>query len=234
MEKKKIGLWKIILVIVLVVVLIFLIVTESKMAIFKSINTKVEEYEARENIYVKITINVGRQDERYFEVFKKDGIVKDVANTKTSTGEKYIMTQITYPDSPRKNLYEIGEKKTYRIATNDFIANGSQISNKIIFNIADANNEFEKIVNSIGAKITSAYVGNKECWCISTLSNTNLVYGQGTNQMDIYVEKETGLPVQRITVVNGEEYITTYEIKFDTVTDEEIAEPDISEYELIK
>ena len=38
--------------------------------------------------------------------------------------------------------------------------------------------------------------------------------------MDIYVEKETGLPVQRITVVNGEEYITTYEIKFDTVTDE--------------
>ena len=221
MEKKKIGLWKIILVIVLVVVLIFLIVTESKMAIFKSINTKVEEYEARENIYVKITINVGRQDERYFEVFKKDGIVKDVANTKTSTGEKYIMTQITYPDSPRKNLYEIGEKKTYRIATNDFIANGSQISNKIIF-------------NSIGAKITSAYVGNKECWCISTLSNTNLVYGQGTNQMDIYVEKETGLPVQRITVVNGEEYITTYEIKFDTVTDEEIAEPDISEYELIK
>lgn len=234
MEKKKIGMWKIILVIVLVVFLIFLIVTESKIQILKSINTKVEKYEAYENMYEKITTNIGKDNEKHIEILKKDGITKYVIQGKNSDGVDMIMTQIVYPNGVRKNFYEIGENKTYKIAENDFQANGTEVKTTNIFNIAYVDNSFEEVVNAVSSKISTENLNGRKCWSITTLNNINIAYEEGTTDYKVYVDKETGLPAKIVTVVNNIEYVTNYEFEFDKVTDNEIADPDITQYELEK
>ena len=54
--------------------------------------------------------------------------------------------------------------------------------------------------------------------------------------MIAYVEKDTGLPIKLVEKIeeNGaiKEHITEYKVEFDCVTDEDLVEPDISEYKI--
>ena len=56
------------------------------------------------------------------------------------------------------------------------------------------------------------------------------------SKIKAYAEKATGLPVKYVEIVeeNGQktENVTEYEYRFNCVTDEELAEPDESQYEL--
>ena len=92
---------------------------------------------------------------------------------------------------------------------------------------------------SVIANIKSSNQNGKECYKIDYLSNADLLYGaEGTFQM--FIEKDTGLIVrtQNGSVMDESGYqrpiITDYEHRFNIVKDEDIIEPDISEYEISK
>ena len=50
-----------------------------------------------------------------------------------------------------------------------------------------------------------------------------MLYSEGTKEMQAYVEKETGLPVKTVELIEKDgktvENVVTYEYKFDVVTD---------------
>ena len=66
--------------------------------------------------------------------------------------------------------------------------------------------------------------------------NTNFLYDTNTTKISIYVEKTTGLTLKMIEEVkenNDKKQISKdFEYKFNNVTDEDIKEPDNSEYKL--
>ena len=71
---------------------------------------------------------------------------------------------------------------------------------------------------------------------LSSKMNTNFLYNTNTTKMTIYVEKNTGLKKKIVEEVNenGEikEISKDFEYEFNNVTDEEISEPDKSEYKM--
>lgn len=53
------------------------------------------------------------------------------------------------------------------------------------------------------------------------------------DNLKVYIEKETGLIWKEVLIFeDGTEETTTYEYSFDTVTDDDIQVPDITEYEV--
>ena len=77
------------------------------------------------------------------------------------------------------------------------------------------------------------------CGCceIGDFYSSNILY-VGEGKFALYIDKETGLAVKNqngaVVDANGVKtpIIMDYEYKFDVVTDEELVEPDISEYEI--
>ena len=231
MEKKKMKLWKKVLLVILVVLLVFIIMTARKMIILASLDDKVSEYQNSKNIYSRTVLNNDKLKSQTVEVYVKDDVMKQVIKTEKLDGTANRIIQITYPDE-RKFYTESETSKEMR----SYKENNSGLSKGAIVNFAETYTLFEKLANSITANIKTEMVDGKECYVISSLYNSNILYDQGTEKMLIYLEKDTGLAVKRIAIVNKDgnknEYITNYEYKFNSVTDNDIAEPDISEYEI--
>ena len=83
---------------------------------------------------------------------------------------------------------------------------------------------------SMDYKITTGDVNGKECYVFSRK------YVKPETKIDIYIEKDTGLVLQsaQIEPTKGDIDLTQYEYSFGTVTDEDIQEPDVTEYTLIE
>ena len=79
-------------------------------------------------------------------------------------------------------------------------------------------------------------IDGKDYYILSSKMNTNFLYNTNTTKMTIYVEKNTGLTTKIVEEVNenGEikEIYKDFEYKFNNVTDEDISEPDNSEYKM--
>ena len=127
---------------------------------------------------------------------------------------------------------EDGDKKTFSSYKNEVI------ERNIIINYASYNNIFELIYNSIVSRIYTDTLDEKECYVIESTANSNFLYGEDVINVKVYIEKDTGLCLKMVEVYdkNNEikEYETLREYKFDSITDEDMKEPDISEYTIIQ
>lgn len=230
MEKKKIKIWKIILLIIAAILLIFIGTIARKMIILSSLNSKISEYYNSKNSYAKLTDSNANDILRTVEIYKKDDVVKQVIEDKRDSAKVKRMIQIIYPKQ-RKLYIDNGTDKIANIYNENPY---NSLSSFGVPNVAGYYTVSEYIVNGVTSKIKEVEIDGKECYEVSGLYNTNFVYINGTEDSKIYVEKETGLPLKIIAVINENvnrtEYIKTYEYEFDSVTDEEIAEPDITEY----
>ena len=170
MEKKKIKMWKKILIIILLILLIFISIVARKIIILSSLDNKISQYQIKENIYSKITINKetirvnNGTEEIYvsetFEKYIKDGIVKEIMESKKIDNSINKITQITYPNE-RKNFFENGtskEMKSYKEDNNDFFNHKSNI----IVNFAETSTLSEKLFNSITSKIKTVEIDGKK------------------------------------------------------------------------
>lgn len=218
MKKKIIT---IVLIILVILLAIFAINTIRKFMIIKDLQNKVAEYETKENIYSKVV-----SESAEVEKFIKNDVEKIVMKKKDNT-----VTIIQVIEQHERRLYTIaGEQKILHRSKEE----KNPMSSKVV-SFVDTTTWLELLRDSIVSKIYTEKVDGKDCYVIDSLKNTNAIYSEGTITLKMYLNKETGLAVKVVETIKNEngstkENITTYNQKFDIVTDEDMKEPNIEEF----
>lgn len=251
MEKKKMKLWKKILIIIVILLMLFVINTTRKTIILANLDKKVTDYENNNsNIYIRTTfdfVDYKSELERYI----KDDVDKMIIEKTDLEGKKTKIIQIQYPEE-RKVYLESEDNKVMYVHQEKADVRGSHIENSAnlsyttIMNFAYSSSLPERVLMSIFTKIKTVEVDGKKCYELSNLFNGNFLYAENTIDMKAYVDKDTGLAVKLVEkfkksekiqgltapIENEEikENITTYEYKFNEVTDKDMEEPDETEY----
>lgn len=219
MEKKEFKLWKKILIIVfLVIVILFLVLTIRKMAIIYSLEEKLSEYQQLDNIYSK-SYNNSPDGTMIFEKYYKDNVEKDIL---TSSEDNKKITQYIYNDE-RKVFTGYNNQKTVEIEKNN-----NSIESPILINYTNADNFLKLLYNGLTTTISTGNLNGYECYILSSSINSNFKYEENSKDIRIYIDKATGLTVKYEDVINNQ--TITYEYSFNEVSDEDMKEPDITQY----
>ena len=217
--KKKIV--TIVLIILVILLAIFSINTIRKFRIIKDLQNKVAECETKENIYSKVV-----SENAEVEKFIKDDVEKIVIKKKDNT-----LTIIQLIEQNDRRFYTIaGEQKTLH----RYKEEKNLMSSKVV-SFVNTTTWLELLHDSIVSKIYTEKTDGQDCYVIDSLKNSNAIYSNGAISLKIYLNKETGLAVKTVETVKNEdgtteEWVTTYQQKFDIVTDDDMKEPDVSEF----
>ena len=209
--------------IILIVLLIFLISTTRKMVIISSLSKKAENHVNSTN-YHRITY--GYQPDYYVktEVYTL-GNKQAVFTTQIVNGEKKEL-KIYGENGKINNIYS--ESQGEKIAQ-------LNVNGEMIVNIPNPtyleNNIIQLFLASIFSSINTRTINSKECYYISNPGN---YYIFATTGDGMYLDKETGLTVRTNANEDGTWPQADYIYEFNTVTEQDFEEPDISEYEVIK
>ncbi len=218
-------LWEKIFIGIGIVLSIFIIITIRKFVIYTNLNYLNKEQQNIGNIYCKFTT-----EGQIIETYTKGNIKKSVLKNNSK-----IITQITKPDY--WIVYEddgVNKTRTKQFPkkTETYIVSESE--NKIP-NYADFTILFEKIWSSICSSIRTETVDGQDYYVISG-HNVNFVYLENTKNVKVYINKNTGLAYKKIETIkengNIRDKISTFEYKFNVVTDEDVAELDEQEYKI--
>lgn len=229
MEKNKII--KIFKLIVIAIFVISIILILKKAVILKSIYKKSNK-SFNINNYHSLYYNYENSYIEIIETYKKDNKqITRVRDILKKTGELSAI-HIEYWDGEKCNCYseifddEIEEdlRKTVKLNTKRYFS--EYRPEKI--NSMNYNNTIDFILSCLFGKIESTKCNGKECYKFTNLAKQ-------VNNEEIYIDKETGLPVRRLgeeTSSNLGTYnkISDYYIEFNCVNDEDLKEPNIREY----
>ena len=105
---------------------------------------------------------------------------------------------------------------------NQVVLGNTETYKNIIVNYAEHLNFFEKLKSGITSSISKEEIDGKICYVISDKGNINWSVPTDCENMKVYVEKETGLPIKHIVDYKDREEI--YEYAFGIVKDADIQE----------
>ena len=142
------------------------------------------------------------------EVWKKDNIVKQ--NMNNISGSVNLTLWKNFENDEEYTLYN-NEKKYSSIGT-EIISNELQANHIYLL---DYNNTIILALNPM-VKIRTKEYDNKSCWYLKN------------GQEEVYIDKETGIVLYNKNEQLGREIKLKYSIN--TVTDEDVAKPDLSDY----
>ncbi len=225
MEKKKMKIWKKILIIISILVVIFIIITARKMIIIKNLQSNIEKYRNAENYYATIYQYQGNNLQIYTS-YKKGN--KSLSTVK-SLNEDGTRTLINYTDDKISHLYFDVPGSKVAILDGNGVPGAVQIAEGLY-----TENVWQFIVRAIKSSIKTEECNGKECYRIQIGCFDLMCFNNHNNDV-CYFDKETGLKVREFngTVGDGENKInivSDYHYEFDIVKDEDIKEPNISEY----
>lgn len=238
MEKKKFKIWQIIMLSILIILCIFAINVTRKTIILAQIDQKVTNCENNNNnIYIKTIL----ENTVKIETFIKENVNKTTMERKDSDGNESKIIQIIYPNE-RKLYTESKEGKVMYTYEEKAPLRGAHIENEssysTIGNAGYSWSIFNRIFNAMVTRIKTVELDGEKYYEMSSLYNTNFIYSENTKNMITYVNKDTGLNTKRIEKIeengNIEEKVTTFEYEFNTVTDEDIKEPEASDYKIME
>ena len=223
MEKEKIKLWKIIVAILVILLVIFAINTIRKVIIFNDLQEKISKYEKSENMYSKID-----SEKSITERFIKNDIDKLIIKYKDKP-----MTVIQLKNGNECKNYTFFEE-TKKVTVTD-VNSMDALRVAKINNTIDTNSFIDKLIKCITSKVSTETIDGKEYYVIDgKLSGSQLML-QDVISTKAYIDRETGLTMKIIEITkennNKKEYITNYEYNFDSITDDEISEPNTIGYE---
>ena len=223
MEKEKIKLWKIIVAILVILLVIFAINTIRKVIIFNDLQEKISKYEKSENMYSKID-----SEKSITERFIKNDIDKLIIKYKDKP-----MTVIQLKNGNECKNYTFFEE-TKKVTVTDVNSMDALRVTKIN-NTINTNSFIDKLIKCITSKVSTETIDGKEYYVIDgKLSGSQLML-QNVISTKAYIDRETGLTMKIIEITkennNKKEYITNYEYNFDSITDDEISEPNTIGYE---
>ena len=223
MEKEKIKLWKIIVAILVILLVIFAINTIRKVIIFNNLQEKISKYEKSENMYSKID-----SEKSITERFIKNDIDKLIIKYKDKP-----MTVIQLKNGNECKNYTFFEE-TKKVTVTD-VNNMDALRVTKINNTINTNSFIDKLIKCITSKVSTETIDGKEYYVIDGKLSGNQLMLQDVISTKAYIDRETGLTMKIIEITkennNKKEYITNYEYNFDSITDDEISEPNTIGYE---
>lgn len=222
-KTKKIVPITIILTIVFSILLIFMILTTRKILIISNLKNLVEDYTQINNIHAKIYNYSGHLTTD--EILVNNDKILKIHNIYTDNS---LTKMILYNNADSTNIYvDNGEKKIARLNSDESV--DFEVYN---YFVNESVNDF--LMLSIFSDITEEYCNGKDCYKITNIPQ---FMDSKSNDETVYIEKDTGLIVRIIKENNLNsnfdiDYVTDFFYEFNTVTDEQIVEPNIEGYEV--
>lgn len=226
--KNKLKIFK---TIVLAIILVFILIIARRMFILIDIQSKVSKYEIIDNCHIKAywyyedKISIS---ETYIEKDKRKTHMEIISKNDYFEDNVYY-----YKD--RQNIFSIrgNWEKMNKTMHNeqDYMLSDIKIKNDL-----KTENLMDFIIMSLTTRISSEKCNGKECYKIEFPK-----FYKDFDGATEYIEKETGLVIRYIDNVSIEgqnesqaAWLQEYKYEFNTVTDEDFIEPDISEYEVVE
>lgn len=212
-----------ILWIILTIIVIFVIVTLTKIIILIRLQNRLDKYSSSENYHAKLVSYQGDNVTVYDTYKKNEKYLATVEFLKKDSNKKAI----TYSDGTTNNVYiEVDGQKIAQLNTQGGVGAQTIYSDIYTYNFA------ETLIMALCSSIKSADCNGKECYYIKNVISSDII-GTGRN---VYIDKQTGLLVRATGGVTGSEVrvdlINDYSYEFDTVTDNDLKEPDVSLYKI--
>lgn len=189
-------------------------------------NSVTEKNNSIDNMYKSITYTRNPAMGADLEIYKKDDVIKIVTKMKDGSA-----TEINYYyPSVRRTYSETKESKTVSTKTDNL----EPFFKAEIDNFTHSNTFNDRIIAAFNTTIKTVEINGIKCYELSGDRSPFFLYNGDSMDFRIYLEKDTGIPVKQIEecMVDNEivDYIIDYEYKFDVVTDEDMKEPNVSEY----
>ncbi len=224
MEKKKMKLGKKILIVFLVIFAIFILIVGRKMIILKRLQNKAEQYREANN-YKAIIREYQGNGIQVFTTYKRNEKALSVLKRYT---EKDVRKLTNYSDNEVKHTFiEVGEDKIAILKGNDLPA-------MVQIEGVSTGNLWQFITMSIFSDIQKEECNGKQCYKIYfAYSLTDRL--DEKKMVTTYYDRQTGLKVREFNGTSGEgenkiNMVSDYRYEFDIVNEEDIKEPNISEY----
>ena len=222
---KSITIKSLLKIFIIILIILLIIIIGRKVIIIKQLQNKIGKYLDRTNYSITVYTYYGNK-------FSYDEcLVKDDNTYLYTTGlidNEHNSKRIIFSNKEKMNLYlEMDGSKIAKL-------NQGEISSKMeISNYLQTNDIKDFISLLFKAKITTLKCNGKECYEIRNIENLDLVYTEN-GYATVYIDKETGLTerVVRSNTENKEDIVKDFSYEFDNVTEEDIKEPNVLEYEV--
>lgn len=212
MEKKKMKLWKKILIVIGIIFIILLIAIIRKFAILSHLENISKTMINSNNYYVE-TYSLQENCMQIVKSYNKENTYLTVLETiSKNTG---LENQLTIYDDGAERIGII-QAEQEKIALLDGTAVGGKISVNAYASYGQG--FWSKFQLAMLSKITTEKINNRDCYLVES------VFGWKK-----WIDKETGLVIREYT--NGD--ITDFYYEFDVVEDSDIQKPDISDCEIV-
>lgn len=228
MEKKKMKLWKKVLIVIGIVLLLCIIEFSRKLMIYNELQNKLSSYENSNNYYIKIMdYSEGQLDiSQKFKKDKKSMISHQTIRASSDFSNLNYRVYVNDQESPRWYITNDGE---------NYILIENQPENVLDIDIPnylseEQENKIDYLKMVATSLVTTEIYNQKECYKITKIDFSNKVLNKDYNKEYIYIEKSTGLVIRY--EANWSNSITNYKYSFGTIMDKTLKEPDLSEYEL--
>lgn len=227
MEKKKMKLWKKILIIILIILLFFIIITARKMVIMNNLENKSKQYTNLDN-YQVTKFNYQGDNLQIFKTYKKGDKSLSIIKLLNENGTRSLTS---YIDGNINHLYLDVQEAKIAILEGNGVPSPMQIYDSLY-----TENLWQKILMATFSNIKSEECNGKNCYKIELAFSPNYLYSEN-EKVTVFFDKETGLTVRKTDGTlekNGKKtnIIADYYYEFNNVTDDDLKEPDISQYKI--
>lgn len=211
MEKKKMKLWKKILIILLLVFIMVLIHVVRNFIIISKLTTISEEYANKTN-YVADVYSIQGNSINIAKAYKTDNKYLSSIEMKSNYTDEIRKITIYRTEDDAVGIIQAGETKIAIVNNN--VLGGVELATFQMFGQESGYNIFQKLLFSAVTWITTEECRDKDCY-----------YVEIQDGWKMWVDKDNGTILREI---NGS-MLTERTYEFDTVKDEDITKPDISD-----
>ena len=221
MEKKKIKLWKKILIIIIILVILLLIHIVRNLIIINSISSKLSKLENSDN-YKLTSYSYNGNNFTIMNYYFKNGKSLEKNILISSDGNQKLEVVKIF-DGENRETYTISDDKSV-----NFVDSEKYSEIMRFFNELDTGSFWNNIIMATITRISSEECNGKKCYMATTLFSNG--------HYRLYYDKETGLIVRDETSSFSSEddikvdCIKDSFYKFDVVTDNDLIDSNISKY----
>ena len=218
MEKKKMKLWKNILLVFLVVFILLVIHLLRNFIIISNLENVSKDFANKTN-YIANVYSLQDNGVNILKSYNKDGKYLSLIETKVDNINDTRKLTVYKNGNEGISIIQSGDKKIGFINNDNIVGGGIQVVTFRMFGDESGINMLQKLFLSVVARIDTEECNNKETFLVEM-----------PNGWKIWVDKENGTITREI---NGG-FVTERNYVFDTVKDEDIIKPDITDCEIKK